>query len=493
MNLQFIKSHILNAVEADALPNVSFKPGGNLYAALLKNLPMGEIDNQPGATDLERVTAWFDTFDESDTDSLMGVISTVASSFEEKITDGITSLKELHATVASLESGITEEYNKRVASNPRLAKAVSSEGIDFSLPTYDFSALASVGDSASVINGVEEATIDSGDLAPGYKFRVATSRYLPRALAGVTTSKVIVNEESKQSISDTLVGKGYSADNVKNVITHVTLGTGLLALVEKTKMMVTDQPSTDKAVNWCMSIVNEFGPCLTDVESTVIAEGFDADKIDNNVKIMSAILDLCAYFVYHHRMYSFNNTVLFSNGEKNPDVAKKALAADITDEDIVKHRAALNSNLAIPKLGLTIDKIVANKERVEKIYTEASTEDAKYVEVKQREIMVKTISKTLSAHVKDYNNNDMYDNISFAANKMAINKTPVHDLLYSILINVMHSGTIVEELYQKLGDEYSNILSNNNTVSQDLVDESTVKVYAEIITQFISKHFVDFE
>ena len=491
INFEFIKNHILSSVKAEALPDISFKQGSNLYAELLKNIP-ADTAAVEGGTELEQVTAWLDSFTEADKESLVGVISTVATSFEEKITDGITSLKELHNTVETLQGGINEEYNRRIALDPKLAKASEGESVDFALESYDFSALATVGDSASVINGVEETVIDSGDLSAEYKFKVSCSRYLPRMLSGVTTGQLVIDEESKQKIATSLLEKGHDTESVTAVLSHLTKGTGLNALVSETKSTIVDQPSTDKAMYKCMDVVNKYGPCLTDAEGAIVGAGFDPDAINGNVKILSSVLDICAYFVYHHRLYTYNDTVLFSNGLKNPDVATKATAAGITDEDVVKHRTVVNSNLPISKIGLTVEKLTSSKERVADTYANSSAEDEKYVTAKQNDIMVRTVSVVLSNHVKEFNSRDMYDDIAYAAGKMVINKTPLHDVLYGVLLKVMHKDTMVEELYHKLGAKYNEVLNNNKTVDQDLVDESTVKVYAEIITKFISKYFVEF-
>jgi len=488
MNIEFLKKYLSDLAEAGSIPNIGFKIGSNLYS---NTVGIMGVTNNEDKTDAELIDQWLSNIDPENLEKLEATISNMSKSFQSRLIDGLDILKELKATVATLDDEIEKEYTKRLALDPKLAKAIANKNVEYKYEVYDFSSVNNVGNKNTLADAIEALTIGSADLTKDHKFNISIAKYLNKVLEGVQVKTTVLDDEFRKSIVDKVVADNdkFNPDSVKNAL-HFITNINCNRILFEAKKMLDDNPMVDKVIYWAMGLLNEYSETVSAVESELLKNDVSNDNIGDNVKILNAVLEICAYYVNYHRDTTLSDTVLLSNNTRNPDTIKKAEEAGITDEDIAKHHVTLLKEIPLSKKGLTITKILDIKERVEKILTEVVEEDEKYIALKEKEIYKNTAIVIVYNYINSFVGKDLYEEVELSIGKNNLKDIPIQTTIYNILINVLHKDTIVEMLYSELGYSYIELLDNNKDVTEDMINDSNIETYTRIITNFICTFFI---
>ncbi len=491
-NIELITALLIALQKTNAIPSCEFKKNSPLYNDILL---MANISNSVHPTEQEKtlITRWMNDISTS-YDDIKPNIDSITTALSNKILDGIQTLSNVKKLVKELTIDIEDDINRHISLDPKLDKEINENNVEFTFDVYDFSMLNTLGSKQSIIDHVTNSVLSANtSLSPIAQFNVVKGKYL-NTILGIEKleSRLSLDPEIKDNIIDTVNAKDENTtkDMVNHVLTTILDGSKTQRLRNTIERMVRVEVDPNELFFYFASFISDFSNILPLLIKELNENKIDITDISKNIKTIETLMEYGAYYIYYHRDTTFADTILFTNDTKNPDMVKKCEDGAISNKDIAQHKSILVKNIPMSKVGLTLTRVLNNKERVDKLFKKEEQSDKIYTTVTIAKYKKEAIVRVLNNYFK--NNGDIVsvDKLIHKANHIVRTNVPITDIVYNTIIDVLHKDSMVEMLYKELGIGYAKLLDESSEVSEIKVAETNMVIYAEIITKFIKKHML---
>lgn len=477
----------------NSIPSMEFTAGTSLYADMLKAISVEtEFDNSLSDDEIiEKVLNLL----KDNYPTIEPTMESISDTFATKLKDGCSKLKDIQTDVAVLSEDINKSIEQRISLDPKLSKLLSDKDAKHEFDVYSFDMLNYVGSKDELIRSIHDAVIakDATEINDDYKFNISVSKYLNKTLLNIVPKNIELSEEIKQKVVNEVVelDSALPKENVIKLLNLITSDIQLSRVLVEAKKYLSMDSNVNESFFALSSYVNIIGPILLKLEEILLKNDVSIELIKDNVLILNSIMEISAYYVIYHRYNTFKDTVLFVNGVLNPDMVQRTKDAGISNNDIAKYNKYLLKDFGPGKCGIVLQKLIENKEKVDKMFADAEKEDNIYIASAKSMIIRAAFASVLSNYFKDKINVDTYNNMYDRADRISRFNMTMEDCLYLAIIQTLYSGTVVELLHRRLGDAYKTLLSENKDVTEVIVNETNIGVYSELISEFLVKHFVD--
>lgn len=488
-NIEIIKEALVTTQAANNVPVCAFK----------KNTPVGSqlvsitnVGNFKGSTEKpnELVNRWLNEAS-GESESIKQPVNDMVNAFVTQIKDSRKLLAVVKDTVDNVTKDIDADINRHIELDPKMNANTAEAEMDFTIESYDFSMLKALGSKKSLSEHIE-SVLNGADLNTASAFSVVKGKYITSALQNTTLGDMVLQPEVKMDIVDS-VNKSDSATTRDMVIATMELycsetkTTRLRNTVERTLRSYTDP---NEALFFFTDLINKHAKIISDLEVEMLKRDIDVSVIAGNMKTVMALLEIGGYFVHYQLEFLLADTVLFSNEIKNPALQKKLDANNITDKEICQHKRDITKTVPMSKVGLTLTRIMSNRERVRKLY-EAQDKNAKaYNALMSTKYKEGSMIRLLSSYIKSIGRTPDVARIQHMVNHAVRTDVSTCDVVYDVMIELHHSGTLVEKMYREMGKAYVTLLATNNEINAKLVNEANATVYATLVATFMKDHFI---
>jgi hypothetical protein len=475
------------------VPSVEFIAGTSLYANMLKAISVeSEFDNS--LSDDEIIEKVLNLLKDNYV-AIEPTIESISDAFANKLKDGCSKLKEIQNDITTLSEDINKSIEQRISLDPKLSKLLSDKDIKHEFDTYSFNMLNYVGSKDELIRSIHNVVIakDANEINDDYKFNISISKYLNKILLDIVPKNIELTEETKQKVITEVVqlDESLSKEDVSKLLNIITSDIQISRILVNAKKYLSIDSGVNESFFELASYVSLIGPNLLKIEEVLLKNDVSIDIIKDNVLILNSIMEISAYYVIYHRHNTFKDTVLFISGVLNPDMIQRTKDVGISNTDIARYNKYFLKDFSPGKCGIVLQKLVENKEKVDKIFNDAEKEDSIYIASAKSIIIRAAFASILSNYFKGKINTDMYANMYDRADRISRFNMTIEDCLYLAIIQTLYPGTMVELLHKRLGDAYKNLLSENKDVTEVVVNETNIGVYSELISEFLVKHFVE--
>jgi hypothetical protein len=243
------------------------------------------------------------------------------------------------------------------------------------------------------------------------------------------------------------------------------------------------------------SILMNAVPVADKIEDVELSETTQAG-ITNNLKILRGAIDAMWYFVTHARTTLFDTTLYMKSGQLNPDVKAEFLEAGGTLKDLANHIAAFYSDAPQGVLGVTMSAVLDNRaivnaqlqEQKQKLATQVAHGKTRIT----RNAFVNTCQKFVrTMHTESGWQTPLDDTLisGYIAHHAdnVVNKQPIEDALYSLIIKVYFSNSFVRVIYTRLSSEFIKQIGQREDIDQNLIKLIEASTITGMIAEFATE------
>ncbi len=417
----------------------------------------------------------------------------IADAFANKINEGASTLRSIKNEVTELCDGYQEHVAMRIAEDATLAK---------------------------LCNNTTELSMDSVkweylDMVDEYSIRMTLH----------DTIGMDMDKATNPSMIDMLINKldnanSYNQANLNKITLPVSvtdrivnmLNTNILNPQDDVRSMFINILNHDTyACTRAINMVKEFasGKSVANINQILrLATGYKqifalmtSENLDlaastmvdviEHVDSMNKVMNTLLYIASYYRNTVWENAVLVPGPLCNEDNREQYEQKGGSITQLAQHNKRFYDELALPTKGVSGEYILKTAETVEKGFaTEAANNIAQLNKTKdniERGCFLVDAVNYLKNN-KPYSNQFAHSNNldKFAASIYdSMKNSPIESKFYKLILQAKHAGSIVPELYNRIGKAYVEYGTKTGQLSVEACAELDINVYSAMISEYL--------
>ena len=495
------------ALSIDSSPTtheLKFKSNNALHREVV-SLCVTTETTSPMESNADKISRWVD---ELVNDGLLRsqVIAEMSTALCDKIVHAKSTLSDLKTVITELTTDINNATNKGISLDPFLSKYINIDEPPVDFDIFPYAALNKLGDMYSFMDFMYTKT----DYAKASRdsiivFSNAFERFNQREIKADSVNKLNISPEKKKEIIDYVNAneKDLLHSNIVKVVNTLCSDVELVALRNRMYNTYKRTEKTAASITY-LSIIEDMRSVCDAIDKHISGITLPSDVMDQlrkNLKFIENCTELMGFYVQFHRETTFANTAVFNNKMINPDKSVALEEAGITNVDIARYiNFIYRSGNITANMGISVDLLVARKAQInEKVEIETeqirSRVAAGKIEKQRRAFWTVTYGYLIEQPATTIESpSGLSTYVKAKAHALAVNNIAIEDMLYDVLIEQLHKGSIVETLRNRLGNAYIKAVevnrTNDNQIDSQLVSTINAGVYAELVANFICKRFM---
>jgi hypothetical protein len=484
MNPVVINNIIKALIENQQWPNITFK-SGSLFAAAVDAISCNSA-RDPGVTDTEAAAKWLEKMYADESPILANLCDEAAMVIADGLTNARETIKTINAQVTEFVNTIEDRVGRQIVLDPKLVQPEAGSN-EFKFARMDFSPLNKIAGTTAQMAVMDE-TIVGAKGATATNYIGIMEKYANMKVKGEPID-IELSDDTRQTIITELnsANPQFNTDTIKMALALVTRAGVVNEFIRNCQIAM--EPKTDYTdeIVEALAIIDIYGNLIPKLHDKLLELGrIDATNAVNLDKVM-AVLEMYFYFVQYHRNGLYQDTVLFKNQLRNPDLDAKMTAAGLTDLDVTKHLGIVWKGNILQAVGITMASLQNAKERVDVEYANGVAADELY-----RKHTLAGIYRTITVKVMcDYFNTlniDVYEYVLAKMDGLAVGGEPLEDLLFNILVTYQYNNNpVLTAIYRKLGAAYIQAVKNNPQVDESMINDVNVDIMLEVAVEVIAK------